>query len=275
MRKCFCLLLAVLLLSSLVACNRVSEDELRVVVLDVGQGDCILVSQGNTHMLVDTGGSAAREDLLGQLHALGVKRLAYFVLTHPHEDHFGNARIILERCQVDALIVSDVSWGDVGYTDVLDCARMQGVKTKKVADGYRFSLGEATCSLVKPDVAGEEENNESLVARVVFGGTSFLLMGDVETAGEQALIAQYGASFLDSDWIKIGHHGSKTATGDALLDIVTPRFAAISCALHNEHGFPDEEVLGRLAERYITVYRTDTSGALYFTSNGEEIVYGK
>ncbi len=275
MRKRLCLLLAALLLLSLVACHRVGEDELRVVVLDVGQGDCVLLSQGNTHMLVDTGSSVARDALVGQLHMLGIKRLDYLVLTHPDEDHFGNARIVLERCRVDTLIVSDAPEGKGAYRDALSTARDNGTTLRKVADGYRFSLGEAVCSLVRPDVEEIGENDASLVARVAFGDTVFLLMGDVQEMGEQALITEHGASFLDSDWIKIGHHGSATSTGNALLDVATPQYAAISCAENNEYGFPSETVLARLEERYITVYRTDTMGALYFTSNGEEITYGK
>lgn len=275
MRKRFCLLLAALILLSLTACHRVREDELRVIVLDVGQGDCILFSQGDTHMLVDTGSSVSRDALVGQLHALGIRRLDYLILTHPDEDHFGNARIVLERCEVDNLIVSDAPEGEGAYRDAFNAARNNGTTLKKVADGCRFSLGDAACSLAKPALPEASENDASLVVRVAFGSTVFLLMGDVEEKGEQALINDHGARFLDCDWIKVGHHGSTNSTGEALLDVATPRYAVISCAAHNEYGFPSEAVLGRLEDRYINVYRTDTMGALYFRSNGEEITYGK
>ena len=275
MRKFLCLLFVALLLLLLCACHRVPTDELRVVVLDVGQGDCILLSQGDTHMLVDTGSSVARDALVGQLYALGIKELAYLVLTHPDEDHFGNARTVLERCDVNTLIVTDAPEGEGAYADALRVARDNGVSVKKVADGYRFSLGEATCSLVKPHVAEASENDASLVARVAFGDTVFLLMGDVEEMGEQAIITEYGASFLDCDWIKVGHHGSENSTSEALLRVATPRYAAISCASHNAYGFPSETVLERLETRYVSVYRTDTEGALCFTSDGKEITYGK
>ena len=274
MRKLISLLFAVLLLLSLASCHRVSGDELRVVVRDVGQGDAVLLSQGDAHILVDAGSSASRDALVAQLYALGIEHLEYMVITHPHEDHFGNARTVLERCHVDTLLVSDEPEGDGAYHDALSAARERGTNIKKVADGYRFSLGEAICSLVKPLAESKEENDASLAMRVVFGKTTFLLMSDVEAAGESALIAEHGASFLDADWIKIGHHGAADSTKDALLDVVTPRYAAISCAAYNEYGFPDEELLSRLEKRGVTVYRTDTMGALCFTSDGKEITYG-
>lgn len=270
------LLAFLLLLSfSLSTCYRVSEDELRVAVLDVGQGDCILLSQGNAHMLVDTGSNASRDALVGQLYKLGIKRLDYLVITHPDEDHFGNARTVLEHCAVDVLVVSDVPEGRGAYRDALNTARNEDINIKKVADGCRFSLGEAVCTLAKPKLDNAGENDASLVMRVAFGSTVFLFMGDVEEAGEQALITEHGASFLDCDWIKVGHHGSANSTGAALLDVATPRYAAISCAEQNEYGFPSEAVLERLGKRRIETYRTDMTGALYFTSNGEEITYGK
>lgn len=273
MRKRLCCLLFVLLfLCSLVSCGK-EDDTLRVTVLDAGQGDCILISQGESHILVDTASGALSGDVIAQLRVLGVKRLDMLLITHLHEDHNGNARVLLEMFRPDVLIVPKTDANERDHDVLLECAKESEVFVKTVADGWSFTLGNALCTVVKPMEESKDENDESLVLRVVFGTQSFLFMADVEKTGEECLISRYGASFLDCDFLKVGHHGTKDATTDAFLSITTPRFAAISAGKENRYGLPDGETLARLDAYGVMTYRTDKDGMLSFISDGREIRY--
>ena len=273
MRKRFCCLLLVLLfLCSLVSCGK-EEDTLRVTVLDAGQGDCILISQGNSHMLVDTASATSRDDVVAQLRMLGVKSLDVLIVTHPHEDHNGNARVLLEWLRPDLLVVPKMRVADYEHDVLLESARKQTTSVKTVADGWSFSLGSAFCTVVKPMEESEYGNDDSLVLRVAFGTQAFLFMADVEQTGEECLITRYGASFVDCDFLKVGHHGTKNATTDAFLSAATPSFAAISAGKNNRYGLPNEETLARLDAHGVMTYRTDKDGMLSFISDGREIRY--
>ncbi len=273
LRKTLCLLLALLFLCSLMSCGKGKDDTLRVTVLDVGQGDCILLSQGDVHMLIDTGSAAARDDVIGELRALGVKRLDVLVITHPHEDHYGNARVLLELLRPATLVVAKASETDSAYEALLATATKRDVLIKTVEDGWSFSLGDAICTLAHPKAAEADQNNNSLVLRVAFGTQSFLFMADVEDAGAECIIARYGASFVDCDFLKVGHHGSRNGTSDAFLALATPTYAAISVGVGNSYGLPNEETLARLEANGVIAYRTDTDGMLSFICNGREIRY--
>lgn len=273
MRKCLSFLLALLLLCSLVCCGKGEADTLRVTVLDVGEGDCILLSQGEAHMLLDTGSAGARDDVLAQLRALGVRRLDMLVVTHPHEDHYGNARMLLELLSPTTLAVAKASETDHAYETLLDVASERDVLIKTVADGWSFTLGDALCTLVHPQAADADQNSNALVLRVAFGTQSFLFMADVESAGEESVIARYGASFVDCDFLKVGHHGSRNASTDTFLSLATPRYAAISVGRENTYGLPNGETLARLDAHGVMTYRTDEDGMLSFICNGREISY--
>lgn len=272
-RKILCTVLAVLLLPLITACRREDTATLRMTVLDVGQSDCVLLSCDGAYALIDTGSATERDAVLSKLDALGVRELAYLVVTHPHEDHYGNARVVMERYTVHTLLLSSAETEELGYDILLKTAAEQGVETKKVADGWSFTFGGASCLALCPLPFDENINNASIVLRVTFGLTSILLMGDTEQAGEEYITTAYGSSFLNCDLLKVGHHGSETATTEALLALATPQLAAISCGKNNEYGFPHDTVLTKLEHAGVAVYRTDTIGSLTFVSDGREIVY--
>lgn len=267
-----CVLLALLLFLPFGSCSaRESEQILRVTVLDVGQSDCILLSQGDVHALIDTGTSASRESIVAELASRGVRSLAFVIVTHPHEDHFGNARYIMETRTVGELILSDIPSDDIGYRLLTDTADACGVPVRAWQEPCSLTLGTARLDLLcaLPDDANI--NNASLVVRVHFGETVLLFMGDAEEKAEAALLASGVA--LDCDFLKVGHHGSDTATSKAFLEATTPTLAAISCGWQNEHGFPHAAVLDRLAASQTAIYRTDLSGTLQFVSDGKAVTF--
>ena len=272
------LLLGVLLLLRLVtSLNFAKPDEnyLYVYVLDVGQSDATLLRCGEKTMLIDAATATEEQALRAELSRYGIKHLDYLVLTHPHEDHVGNARWVMENLAVETVLLPAAGSEDFIYDLICDTAvRCSFVKTAEA--GQAFSLGGAKVDVLIAsgygDAATEEDaNNASTVLRVQFGEQVFLFMGDAQAEAELSLLSAYDAQYLDCDFLKVGHHGSATSTTALLLAATTPTVAAISCGRQNTYGFPHEAVLQNLAAFQAHVYRTDQSGTLVFGTDGKEI----
>ena len=267
------ILLLLLLLALFPACTAQDGDVLHVTVLDVGQGDCVLLSLNGHHALIDTGSASSRGALLGELDRLGVGDLDAIVVTHPHEDHYGNARVLLETRTVGALYLSQAQGEELGYRILLETAEVCGVQTKRLSDGDLFHLDSASIEAFCPIPGAPEPNNAGLVLRVSYGVCKLLFMGDAELSAEVALLAR------EVDWrcdfLKVGHHGSNTACSQDFLQASTPQIAAISCAADNDYGFPHGEVLVGLQEIGAAVYRTDLLGTLRFSCDGASVIFEK
>jgi len=269
-KRILCLVLALLLLLAVLpACAAQSGSALFVTVLDVGQGDAVLLSFDGKHMLIDTGSAGSRAQLLGELSRLGVTQLEAILVTHPHEDHYGNARALLETRTVMALFLPEQSGDELGYRLLLESAAAQSVEIQKLKDAQSFFFNGMICEVFCPLPKDTEPNNAGLVLRVRYGENVLLFTGDAEWPAESALLAR--GEDWKCDFLKVGHHGSKTASSPAFLQATAPQIAAISCAADNDYGFPHEEVLEGLAAVGASVYRTDEQGTLRFVCNGTSI----
>ncbi len=267
---CLALLFALVFAAlSFSACAR-GRDTFTVRVLDVGQGDAILLSRGKHFMLIDAADAAEHDHLFGQLASAGVKRLDRFLITHPHSDHCGCARAVIERYKPDVLSISPVSSEDTVYKETLAAAEDAGTVCEilKTADTFDF-CGVAFEVL---HTGGEDGvNNACIVLRAVWGDTVWLFMGDAEFEAEKELLSLYPAEYLDCDFLKIGHHGSASSTRAEFVAATTPAYAAISCGKENSYGFPAAEVLENLAAVSAEVGRTDLEGCLVYTSDGKSV----
>ena len=253
-----------------------SEDHFYVYVFDVGQSDATLLRCGEQTMLIDAGTATEELALRTALSRYGITHLDYFVLTHPHEDHIGNARWVIENIEVETVVLPAVPSDDYMYGLILGAAS-RCAQAKTATRGQRFALGNAEIEVLLADAADmgaasdDVANNGSTVLRAVFGTQVFLFMGDAEKEAELNLLSLYDAAYLDCDFLKVGHHGSSTSTTQQLLAVATPTVAAISCGKQNTYGFPHEAVLQNLAVFGVNVYRTDQSGILVFGTNGKEL----
>lgn len=270
-RVCGMALLLLLSLLLLVSCSGKTQAGLRVVVLDVGQSDAILVTQGEHHLLIDTGTVSECEALLGNLSLYRVKNLDYLLLSHPHEDHAGNARAVIERFNPGALLTSSAGSDETFYLTALEAAKKENFPHNVMRKGESFSLGEAKCEVLFAGDGGQGDNNDSIVLRITYRDCSFLFMGDAEQEVEEQLLQTYTAEQLDCDFIKIGHHGSRNSSSLTFLKVVSPELAAISCGEDNSYGFPHKEVLERLAEVGAACRRTDQMGSLVYECDGETL----
>lgn len=264
----FCLILS--------ACRGTPTEKkplLRAVFLDVGQGDCTLLQTPEENILIDCGPEASQETLCRKLKAYGVKRLSLLILTHGDEDHVGGADAVLETFPADRVFVNGANAENESDDRFWESLNRCGIEPEIVCAGTSFELGDVLFTVLYPTVGTEVDagNRGSLVLRVQCGNTSILMTGDAETETETVLLEQYGAAHLAADVLHVGHHGSDTSSGEAFLRAVAPRHAVISCGAGNRFGHPDGRTLARLSAVGAEVFRTDLSGDILFTSDGENL----
>jgi len=232
-----------------------------VSVLDVGQGQSIALHSGSYAVLVDCGGNAcdnAGDVAADYLQNLGRTSLDLLVLTHYHADHAGGVAQLMERLDVKAVALPDVEPGDALRLNVEALAKREGAQMWYITENDQIIMGEATLTLYAP-LGGQGENELGLSVLCTAGAFDVLITGDMSDQIEARLV-KYNR-LPDIELLIAGHHGSKYATSETLLDAVTPETAVISVG-DNTYGHPTDEVLTRLAQDNIAVYRTDLSGTV-------------
>ena len=243
---------------------------LEMHVLDVGQGDAILLrTPGGRNILIDGGPSGvglARE--LGRALPHWNRQLDLVVLTHPQEDHVAGLPAALDRYRVGAVLTSGAVNDTVAYREF--SGRSAGARV--VRGGDQFRLGDVRFEVLWPlrdNTGAASLNNRSLVLRVTYGATTFLLTGDIEAAAQAALFSTDSAA-LRADVLKVPHHGSKSSAPD-FFAAVAPSLAVIPVGEGNRFGHPADETLEALAG--VRLLRTDTDGRVTIRSDGRKITW--
>ncbi len=257
---------------------------LLVEVIDVGQGDSILVitPDGKT-MLVDAGGFGGGprqapqnfdigEDVVSPaLWARGIRHLDVVALSHAHSDHMGGMPAVLRNFHPSELWVGN-NPPVPAYRALLDEAASLHIRVRSFRAGDRFAFGDTEVHVLAPFSSyrpgPDPTNDDSMVLHLRYGKTSVLLEGDAEAPVEQAMLTESG---LQSTLLKVGHHGSITSTRPEFLRRVAPQWAAISCGLHNRYGHPREEVLDALEQAHVRTVQTATSGIACFHLDGKTV----
>jgi competence protein ComEC len=260
------------------------DGRLHVAILDVGQGDSILL-QGPSggRMLIDTGPDPERLlALLDSRIPAWDRRLDLVVLTHPHEDHVGGLALLLERYRIGDVVEPGMIGpgpGDAAYRRELASL---GRTSRVVAAGDTLWLDGIELDVdwprrgsvpLRPPDAGTGINNVSIVLELHFGQRRMLFTGDVEEQIDPQLLASGIAAHIGGqlDLLKVAHHGSGTATTDAFVEQLDPRVAVISAGWGNPYGHPSPKTVKRLEDHGAKLFRTDLDGNVDVSTDGTDL----
>ncbi len=222
-------------------------------VIDVGQGDSILLLSEGQAVLVDAGTVESGGRLISYLKKLGLKKLYAAVATHPHADHIGGMAKVIESFPIEHFYMGPETANTNLYNSMLEALEERHITPNipKPGDKLQFDSG-ASLTFVGPsdDVPSDNINNRSLITLFCFNNSSMLLMGDAEYAAEHSLIKHYPE--LKCAVLKAGHHGSDTSSSLGFLQVVKPYKAVISCGLDNDYGHPSPQTLDNLKNSGVT-----------------------
>jgi competence protein ComEC len=245
---------------------------LTVHFLDVGQADCTLIQLPNgEEALIDTGNYGDGSYITSYLKNLNVDDIEYLILTHPHEDHIGSAKEIINNFAIEKIYMPDVVTDSNFYESTMFAIENKDIEIIFAKPGLKIiDSPDLKFQLLSPKSMYYSELNEySAAARLEYSNTSFLFTGDAESVSELEML---GGDFkLDSDVLKAGHHGGRTSSSSDFLQAVTPEYSIISCGEDNSYGHPHIETLNRLSDIGSEIYRTDELGTIVVRSDGQDI----
>ncbi len=250
-----------------------ASNALEVTFLDVGQGDAILIEAPNdVDVLIDGGRTKKILDLLSAELPFGDDTIDVVIATHPDADHIGGLPFVLDTYTVDKVFEPGVSSSTQTYQAFQSRIRDKKIERILARRGMRIVLDtekNIVLDILYPDrdTTGWETNEASIVARLSYGTTSFLLTGDSPVEKEWYLVKHDGIA-LQSSVLKLGHHGSKTSSSESFLKTVAPLHAIISAGKNNSYGHPHPSVLSRLNQLHIPYFETSKMGSIRFVTDG-------
>ena len=251
--------------------------ELTAWFVDVGQGDCTVIVCDGEAMVIDGGPAQAAQEVYAFIRGtLELDHVDYMIATHPHEDHIGGLAAVLNAVPVDLLLSPVTEWNTRCFANMMKYAARAGTPVAVPRAGDRLTLGGAEVTVLHcwPEAAqvyGNDVNDMSVVIRIDYGETSFLITGDAEETAEYMML-DTGLK-LKADVLRVAHHGSAYSTSGAFLRAVSPSCAVISCGTGNDYGHPHARVLNALKKAGANLYRTDLQGTVCCVSDGRTVVF--
>ena len=250
----------------------VANLELKVHYINVGQADAILIQQGSSSMLIDGGNNEDSSTVKSYIENQGITKLDYVIGTHTHEDHIGGLDYVINSFNVLNIYFPKQTATTKTFEDFINAVKSKGLQLTSPTVGEIFKLGDATCTIIAPNSASYEDANDySIVVKIQYGNTSFLLDGDAEAVSEMEIINK--GLDIKADVLKVGHHGSSSSSSAEFISAVSPKYAVISVAADNSYGHPAQGTMDRLKAANIQVYRTDENGTIVAISNGTDITF--
>lgn len=254
------------------AVQSVMEGKAMVVqYIDVGQGESILIQTPDEYtMLIDGGENDKETFMVDFLEANQIAKLDVILGTHPHSDHIGGLDEVINQFDVDTVYLPNVTHTTKTFEDMMDAIENSDAIIEQAKEGVRFQLGEyVAVEMYSPvDEQYEDLNDYSPIMKVTYGKTDFLFTGDAEKLVERQVLDDN----IQSEVLKVGHHGSTTSSGRDFIEAVDPTYAIISCGKDNDYGHPHDETVELLEEKDILYYQTDQLGTIMVESDGEHIV---
>lgn len=269
----YCLLIfaSIFLLTNFIQTPK--SNKLYVYFLDVGQGDSTLIQYMDNTILIDSGPKNSEDKILSYLKQLKLKDIDFLVSTHPHEDHIGNMDEIIDTIKVKKFYAPHVTVETEEFSDLINALNRQNLQiTILNQETSSIKLGDD----IKVDIfypfkglETENLNNYSSVIKITFKETSFLFTGDAEKDVNDYLLLNDLP--IQSDVLKLGHHGSNTSLDEYFLNEVAPKLAIASCGYNNSYNHPSSSVIELLKSNNIPLLRTDLKGSIILSSDGKNI----
>ena len=250
---------------------------LNFTMLDVGQGDAMLIeSPSGVQIMWDGGGARRSLGPLAKAMPLFDRSIDALVVTNPDADHIAGFLDVLKNYKVKAFIEPGTLNTSQVYLDIKSEIKKQGILNLVAKKGMRLNLGGGVViDILFPDrdVIDWSPNDGSMVARLVYGNTSIMLTGDASTKTEELIINGVEREHLLSTVLKVGHHGSRTSTSLDFIKAVAPAHALISSGRGNTYGHPHKEILNTLSLLGIETFRTDILGSIIMHSDGKNVTF--
>ena len=245
-----------------------TDGEAAIHFIDVGQGDSVLIQTTQGSVLIDGGDNNMGTRVTQYIRDAGISELAYVIATHPHADHIGGLVTVLGEFPIGILIMPNVVHDTRTFERFLDAIEDNDVPLMEPVVGNSFFVGEAEFTIIAPNSETYQDLNDySVSLRMTLGATSFIFTGDAERRSETEMLQHY----ISADVLHVGHHGSRTSTIQEFLDAVDPSIAVISVGSDNIHGHPHDDVVDRLIEAGIRIYRTDLHGHVVIVTDGVDL----
>ena len=250
------------------------DGEAAVHFIDVGQGDCALITAGDYTVLIDSGEISEKSNVITYIHSLNIEHLDMVIASHAHSDHIGALGAIIDEFGTDKLVMAEVTEEmtpiTTSFENLMISAEECGAEIIYAEKGDIYTISDGcTIDILAPVKDYEDHNNYSVVCRFNYGQSSFLFTGDIEQLAERDIVDS--ETDISADIIKIAHHGSNTSSLKVFLQNVDPKYAVISVGSENDYGHPNTQTLELLRLLEIDVYRTDYHGNIAMYTDGKEI----
>ena len=270
------LLVAIFLWNQVLA--QPENENLIVNFYNVGQGDAIHIrGSNNQDILIDGGPDSKIIEKLDQNIPFQDNTIELMILTHAHADHITGLVHVLNKYRVEQILYTDADYDSEVFSEWKRIIKEKSIEEKIAQYGQIIKFNKANLYILFPDISynGKQVknlNNTSIASKLVYGNSSFLFTGDAEKEEETILVNKFeGSSVLDSDLLKIGHHGSNTATTKEFLAQVSPMYAVISAGKNNKFKHPHLETLSKISDLDIKLFRTDEDDDVKCVLDGENI----
>lgn len=252
------------------SCNKY-KNFLSIHIIDVGQGDCILISTPNDkNMLIDGGDEDSSRIIKSYLKLHKIKKLDMIIATHLDKDHIGSLDYVINNFQVQKLYTPNQMENSTSYHNLVKSCKNNNIKINHLKKGDTLDFDKhINISILSPSYIQGNNNLNSIVLNLTYFNMDFLFTGDCEEINEIDMINSYD---LDNvDFLKVAHHGSSSSSTDEFIKETSPDIAVISCGYKNSYGHPHKSTLDTLEKYNVKTFRTDLNGDLVFYSDGNKI----
>lgn len=252
------------------SCNKYSE-YLSINIIDVGQGDSILIcTPGNKNILIDGGDENSEKIVKSFLKRKKIKNIDIIIASHLDKDHIGSLDYIIDNFNVEKIYTPNQKDNSTHYINLTKSLKNKNLQVSflKKDDSISFDK-DISLTVLNPSYISQDNNSNSIVLNLKYKNMDFLFTGDCNESNEVDMINSYNLESVN--FLKVAHHGSSSSSTESFIEEVSPDVGVISCGYKNQYGHPHQSTLDTLNKFNVKTYRTDENGDLTFYSDGNKI----